>query len=101
MPRFPKIRDNVSEILLKYPCCRENDMLLYRYYTYYILGYELPDLELLPVNYDSISRCRRKLQSESSDYRPLDENVILGRTSAEQKFRKEFKDKPHKKASSF
>lgn len=87
------IKQNVEFLLINYPQTRENDSLLIRYYAKHFCGFDIPQIETLPISTETITRCRRKLQSENIKYRPLDKAVIFGRAKKEEEYREAFGNK--------
>ena len=90
MSRISKYENVVHAILLDKVATRADDKLLYYWVLHeegFNLGITIANFLLCAnyPNYDSITRCRRKLQEKYPELRPP-KNVQIGRDEAEKEF---------------
>lgn len=91
MSRISKYENVVHAILLDKAATRADDKLLYFWVLrmeHFFTGVTLEEFLLSDAgypNYDSITRCRRKLQEKYPELRPP-KNVQIGRDEVEKEF---------------
>lgn len=77
---FETVRDLVRDLLKKEPRCRNDDKwLIYRvmsHFTRVFIPYD--DFDKFP-SYESVSRCRRKIQYDEGLFLPTDPDVLRKR----------------------